>query len=101
MKPLTPHGGGWTRGSPLYQVLSVWYPMLDMAEELRVALGPGDKGRRDRGKEVHWVVPMQARVLQRHSMVLELYCRKAGGKREGRGRPLPRGEKGEEREKEG
>ena len=43
---------------------------------------------------------------QRQSMVLELYCRKAGGKREGRKRererdwPWPRGEKGKkEREK--
>jgi hypothetical protein len=38
-------------------------------------------------------------------MVLELYCRKAGGKREGkreRDWPWPRGEKGEkEREKKG
>jgi hypothetical protein len=37
-------------------------------------------------------------------MVLELYCRKAGGKREGRKRkrvqPWPRGEKGEGRERE-
>jgi hypothetical protein len=36
-------------------------------------------------------------------MVLELYCRKAGGKREGRkrerGRPWPRGEMGEGRER--
>jgi hypothetical protein len=35
-------------------------------------------------------------------MVLELYCRKAGGKREGRKRekgwPWPRGERGKERE---
>ena len=40
---------------------------------------------------------------QRQSIVLELYCRKAGGKREGkreRDWPLPRGEKGEkERER--
>ena len=38
---------------------------------------------------------------QRQSMVLELYCRKAGRKREGRkrerGRPWPCGERGEER----
>ena len=40
---------------------------------------------------------------QRQSMALEFYCRKAGGKREGRKRkrdwPWPRGEKGEERER--
>jgi hypothetical protein len=35
VKPLTPHGGGWTRGSPWYQVLSLQHPMLDPAEELR------------------------------------------------------------------
>ena len=37
---------------------------------------------------------------QRQSMVLELYCRKAGRKREGRkrerGQPWPRGERGKE-----
>jgi hypothetical protein len=42
---------------------------------------------------------------QRQSMVLELYCRKAGEKREGRkrrGQPWPSGGQGEgEREKEG
>jgi hypothetical protein len=43
---------------------------------------------------------------QRQSMVLELYCRKPGGKREGRKRerdqPWPRGENGEkEREEKG
>jgi hypothetical protein len=42
---------------------------------------------------------------QRESMVLELYCRKAGGKREGRNRergwPCPHGERGREKEKEG
>jgi hypothetical protein len=36
-------------------------------------------------------------------MVLELYCRKAGGRREGRkrerGQPWPRGERGEGRER--
>jgi hypothetical protein len=41
---------------------------------------------------------------QRQSMVLELYCRKAGRKREGRkrerGQPWPRGENGEGRERE-
>ena len=40
---------------------------------------------------------------QRQSMVLELYCRKAGGKREGRkrerGQPWPCGERGEGRER--
>jgi hypothetical protein len=35
---------------------------------------------------------------QRQSMVLELYCRKAWGKRE-KGRPWPRGERGEGRER--
>jgi hypothetical protein len=35
MKSLTPHGRGWTRGSPQYQVFSLWHPMLDMAEDLR------------------------------------------------------------------
>ena len=34
-KPLTPHGRWWTRGSPRYQVLSLWHPTLDMVEELR------------------------------------------------------------------
>jgi hypothetical protein len=42
---------------------------------------------------------------QRQSIVLELYCRKAGRKREGRkrerGQPWPRGERGERREREG
>jgi hypothetical protein len=43
---------------------------------------------------------------QRQSVVLEIYCRKAGGKTKGRKRerdqPWPRGEKGEmEREKKG
>ena len=63
-----------------------------MAEELRTesgpraALGPGDTGRDGRGKEGHGVVSSQARVLspvldeQRQSMILDLYCRKAGGK---------------------
>jgi hypothetical protein len=40
-------------------------------------------GERAEGREV----PTQARVCaaeQRQSMALELYCRKAGGKREGR-----------------
>jgi hypothetical protein len=40
---------------------------------------------------------------QRQYMVLELYCRKAGGRREGRkrerGQPWPRGERGEGRER--
>jgi hypothetical protein len=53
----------------------------------------------ERGREV----PMQARVLglgldeQRQSMVLELYCRKAGGKREGRKRKRETGHGQEER----
>jgi hypothetical protein len=40
---------------------------------------------------------------QRQSTVLELYCRKAGRKRDGRKRdePWPCGERGREREKEG
>lgn len=29
----------WTRGSPRYQVLSLGYPMLDSAEELRTEWG--------------------------------------------------------------
>ena len=33
VKPLTPHGRWWTRGSPRYQVLSLWHPMLDTVEE--------------------------------------------------------------------
>ena len=28
-------GGGWTTGQPPYQVLSLWHPTLDTAEELR------------------------------------------------------------------
>jgi hypothetical protein len=40
---------------------------------------------------------------QRQSIVLELYCRKAGGKRKGKKRerewPWPRGEKGKGRER--
>jgi hypothetical protein len=40
---------------------------------------------------------------QRHSMVLELYCRKAGTKREGRkkerGQPWPHGERRKDRDK--
>jgi hypothetical protein len=35
VKPPTPHGGWWTRGSPRYQVLSLRHPMLDILEELR------------------------------------------------------------------
>jgi hypothetical protein len=40
-------------------------------------------------------------VKQRQSMILELYCRKAGRKREGRerGQPWPCGEGGRERER--
>jgi hypothetical protein len=59
-----------------------------------VALGPGDTGREGRGKEGRWVVPMQIVFSlgldeQRQSMVLELYCRKAGGKRKGKKRERP------------
>ena len=60
-----------------------------------------------RGREV----PTQVRVLspgldeQRQSMVLELYCRKTGGKREGkrereRDQAWPRGEKREKEREE-
>jgi hypothetical protein len=35
VKPLTPQGGWWIRGSPRYQVLSLGHLMLDKAEELR------------------------------------------------------------------
>ena len=35
VKPLTPHGRWWTKGSPRYQVLSLWHPTLDTVEELR------------------------------------------------------------------
>jgi hypothetical protein len=40
VRPLTPHGGWWTRGSPRNQVLSLCLPMLDMVEELRTDRGP-------------------------------------------------------------
>jgi hypothetical protein len=71
-----------------------------------VALTPGDTGREGRGKKRAGVVPTRARVFspvlhdQRQSMVLELYCRKAGGKRESKKRdcPWPYGEKGEGKE---
>jgi hypothetical protein len=36
VKPLTPHDGWWTRGSPRYQVLSLQHPTLDMVEDLRI-----------------------------------------------------------------
>ena len=47
---------------------------------------PGVIGERDEGREVLTPVRVSAADLdeQRLSMVLELYCRKAGGKREGR-----------------
>ena len=51
VRPLTPQGGWWTRGSPRYQVLSLQHPTLDTAEELRtdgglrVALSLEGKGR--------------------------------------------------------
>ena len=35
VKLLTPHNWVWTRDSSRYQVLSLWHPPLDMAEELR------------------------------------------------------------------
>jgi hypothetical protein len=59
-----------------------------VAENRIAALGPRDKWREGRGKEGSWVVPTQVSVFnlgldeQRQSMVLELYCRKAGRKRE-------------------
>lgn len=50
IKPLTPHGGWWTRGS-------LWHPTLDMVERLRTELGtlgqhsvPEMKGGDGRGK---------------------------------------------------
>ena len=53
VKPLTPHGGWWTRGSPRYQVLSLQHLTLDSTEERRTAQGPwsghverGGKGKR-------------------------------------------------------
>ena len=73
-KPLTPLGRGWTMGSLRYQG-----PWGD-------TLGPRGYRREGWGREV----PTQARVCtegldeQRRSMVLELYYRKEGGKREGR-----------------
>ena len=56
VRPLTPHSGWWTKGSPRYQVLSLWHPTLDMVEELRTnrgpgaALGPGGERKRGQGK---------------------------------------------------
>ena len=49
VKPLTPHGGWWTRGSPRYQVLSLRHPTLDMAAENRIG-APGQHSPQ-RGKE--------------------------------------------------
>ena len=48
------------------------------------APGLWEKGLRERGK--HGRVCAAGLDEQRQSMVLELYCRKAGGKREGRKR---------------
>ena len=55
VKPLTPHGGWWTRGSPRYQVLSLQHPRLDAVAELRTELWapgqhPGMKGGESRGR---------------------------------------------------
>ena len=36
-KPLTPHGGWWTRGSPRYLVLCLRPPTLTTSEERRAA----------------------------------------------------------------
>ena len=47
VKPLTPHGGQWTRGSPRHQVLSLRHPTLDTAEELRIEQWPRG-GRQER-----------------------------------------------------
>jgi hypothetical protein len=69
--------GVWERGEwervPVTRQSSVQH----LAPEIR------EEGR---GREGCWVVPTQERVLQRQSIVLELYCRNAGGKRKGRKR---------------
>ena len=89
-----PLDGGWTRGSPQKQ---------------KEPLSPcsfGVMGERAEGREVPVHASERSLNEQRLSMVLELYCRKAGGKREGRkkerGWPWPRVEGGEmERDKKG
>jgi hypothetical protein len=107
VKPLTPLSrGGGHKGQPPYHVLSLRHPTLELRTEQGIQgdiLGPRDMGREGRGREV----PMQARVLSpgfdEHSMVIELYYRKAGGKREDkRERPATakRREGGKERERE-
>ena len=81
VKPLTPHGRGWTRARPEYQVISLWHPMLDtVGRKSKNRIGaPGQHHTLEiweegRGREV----PTQVRVLspgldeQRQSMVLEL-----------------------------
>jgi hypothetical protein len=57
-------GGGWTRGSPRYQVLSLGHPTLDNPEELRTngdpwtaQSAPGPKGGEGRGYERPWSGP--------------------------------------------
>jgi hypothetical protein len=50
------------------------------------------------GKSLSHCSSMASLDEQRQSMVLELYCRKAGAKREGRKRPWPYGKTGEGRE---
>jgi hypothetical protein len=60
-------------------------------------------GEREEGREVPTVARVSAADLdkQRLSMVLELYCRKAGRKREGRERERKRERERGEREEKG
>ena len=114
VKPLTPYGGrdGGGQGAvPGSQSLASHAGYGRGAENRIGAPGrhssPRRCGKRAEGERF----PMQARVLksgldkQRQSMVLELYCRKAGEREKverERDQPWPRGEKGEkEREKKG
>jgi hypothetical protein len=72
-----------------------------------LGLGPGWSAGRSSGKRLNaeslsYCSSTAGLDEQRQSMVLELYCRKAGRKREGRKRrdwPWPRGERGEGRER--
>jgi hypothetical protein len=60
---------GVDKGQPRYQVLSLWHPTLDTAEELRTELGPGaalgPRRKRKRGQRERecWVVPSQASIF--------------------------------------
>ena len=130
VKPPTPHGGWWTRGSPRYHVQN---------KGPGATLGPWNEGRRGQefrgvldgshAGESPWSGPwLEHRMVfcqevrrgllgespshrsstvglddQRQSMVLELYCRKAERKREGRKREAGHGhvERGEKGEREG